>query len=99
MEKPLPFAAAKNSNEFWREVIKLLLRELHERQTKHIPVENHQTFYHGKHWTFQREEAPALYIFLTACLLEGQHSVAERCLNLHFASFAERRGKVTRPQT
>ena len=53
----LPYAAEEESGEFQRDVIRLLIREFDQRRAKHIPVENLQTFYHGKGWSFQRQES------------------------------------------
>ncbi len=42
------------------------------------------------------EQASSLYVFLQACILKGQRELAKRVLMLYFASFAAKRGNVTR---
>ena len=54
--KKLPFAAGKDSAEFQRELVLLLIKEFDARRTKHIPAENLQVFQHGRAWNFQRQE-------------------------------------------
>jgi len=45
------------------------------------------------------EQAPSLYVFLTACLLKSQKELAESVLAHYFASFADRKGNVNRAGT
>lgn len=52
----LPFAAEKDSSEFFREVVRLLIKEFDKRRKKYIPTENFQVFHHGRGWDFQRQE-------------------------------------------
>ena len=42
------------------------------------------------------EQAAPLYVFIKACLLRNKRELAEQVANHYFASFAERRGNVTR---
>jgi hypothetical protein len=42
------------------------------------------------------EQAPFLYAFLKACLLKNQTDLAKRVITLYFASFADKKGNVTR---
>jgi len=52
----LPFAAEKDSNQFFQEVIRLLIKEFDNRRKKYVPTENFQVFHHGIGWNFQRQE-------------------------------------------
>lgn len=52
----LPFASEKDSNKFFREVVKLLIKEFDNRRKKYVPTSNFQVFYHGRSWDFQRQE-------------------------------------------
>ena len=45
------------------------------------------------------EQAASLYVFLKACILKNQTPLAESVLNSYFASFADRKGNVTRVGT
>ena len=45
------------------------------------------------------EQAPSLYVFLTACLLKNQKELAGNVLTRYFASFADRKGNVNRAGT
>jgi hypothetical protein len=42
------------------------------------------------------EQASSLYVFLKACVLRNQTELAKRILTLYFASFAAKKGNVTR---
>ncbi len=53
--KKLPFSADKESAEFQREHVILVIKEVESRRTKHIPVENLEVFQHGRGWNFQRQ--------------------------------------------
>lgn len=52
----LPFAAEKDSSQFFQEVIRLLIKEFDNRRKKYVPTENFQVFHHGAGWNFQRQE-------------------------------------------
>jgi hypothetical protein len=56
MKQKLPFAAEKDSNQFFQEVIRLLIKEFDNRRKKYVPTENFQVFHHGIGWNFQRQE-------------------------------------------
>jgi len=45
------------------------------------------------------EQAPSLYVFLKACLVKDQKELAGRVINLCYATFADRKGNVTRVGT
>ncbi|MCE0498553.1 MAG: hypothetical protein LV481_11465 [Methylacidiphilales bacterium] len=51
----LPFAEVKASSAFMAEAQRLLVREIVSRSGEFISESNHQTFYHGRDWTYQRE--------------------------------------------
>jgi len=55
-KQKLPFAAEKDSNQFFQEVIRLLIKEFDNRRKKYVPTENFQVFHHGVGWNFQRQE-------------------------------------------
>jgi len=52
----LPFASEKDSKEFLREVILLLIREFDNRRKRFAYTENSLIFYHGKKWNYLRKE-------------------------------------------
>lgn len=49
--------------------------------------------------TVSDEQAASLYVFLQACILGKRKELAEQATNLYFASFADRRGNVSRVGT
>lgn len=56
IQQKLPFAAERESSQFWQEVIRLLIKEFDKRRKKYVPTENFQVFHHGIGWDFQRQE-------------------------------------------
>jgi hypothetical protein len=52
----LPFAEEKESKQFMKEVILLLIKEVDNRRKEFGSTENFLVFYHGKGWNYQRED-------------------------------------------
>ena len=45
------------------------------------------------------EQAAPLYVFVEACILIGECELAKDVVNRYFASFAEKKGNIARPET
>jgi len=52
----IPFAEVRASKAFITEVQLLLVREMVRRSGEFVSESSNQTFYHGRDWTYQREE-------------------------------------------
>ncbi len=78
-------------------ILNTLFPDLHTADTHHFELASEILQRYGDSIVaVSDEQAAPIYVFIKACLLKQKREMAERVINMYFASFAERRGNITR---